>query len=132
MGQGHVYQDRFKSFPIESDGHFLAVCRYVERNALRAGLVRRAEAWRWGALWRRQRAFCQWLTSDWPVSRPGDWIDRVNQPLTSAELAAIENSIRRGTPLGTSSWVCDTAEQLGLGHTLRRCGRPRIAAVGLA
>ncbi len=34
-GQGHIYQQRFKSFPIQDDDHFLVVCRYVERNALR-------------------------------------------------------------------------------------------------
>lgn len=45
-GQGHVYQGRFKSFPVQDDDHFLVVCRYVERNALRAGLVDRAEHWR--------------------------------------------------------------------------------------
>ncbi len=32
-GEGHVYQGRFKSFPIQDDGHFLAACRYVERYA---------------------------------------------------------------------------------------------------
>jgi hypothetical protein len=85
-----------------------------------------------GALWRRQRGLDQWLISDWPVPRPGDWIERVNQPLTGTEAAAIENSIRRGTPLGTPHWVHATAEQLDLGHTLRRCGRPRIAAVLMA
>ena len=37
-GQGHLYQGRFKSFPVESDGHLLAVLRYVERNPLRAGM----------------------------------------------------------------------------------------------
>ena len=68
--------------------------------------------------------------SDWPVPRPLNWIDRVNEPLTNAELIAVKNSIRRGTPLGTSDWVRDTAEQLDLGHTLRQCGRPRIAAIG--
>src|SRR5436305_82424 len=50
-GTGHVYQGRFKSFPIQDDEHFLTVCRYVERNALRAHLVKRAENWRWGSLW---------------------------------------------------------------------------------
>jgi hypothetical protein len=45
---GHVYQGRFKSFPIAADEHLLAVLRYVERNPLRAGLVVRAEEWRWG------------------------------------------------------------------------------------
>jgi putative transposase len=53
VGTGHLYQGRFKSFPIQEDDHFLAVCRYVERNPLRAGLVRRAEDWQWGSLWRR-------------------------------------------------------------------------------
>jgi putative transposase len=52
-GSGYVYQDRFKSFPVQGDEHFLIVCRYVERNALPAGLVRRAEQWRCSNLWRR-------------------------------------------------------------------------------
>ena len=54
IGAGHLYQGRFKSFPVARDEHFLRLCRYVERNALRAGLVRRAEAWRWCSLGRRR------------------------------------------------------------------------------
>ena len=38
-GTGHLDQGRFKSFPVQSDEHFLTVCRYVQRNALRANLV---------------------------------------------------------------------------------------------
>src|SRR5947209_556299 len=38
-GSGHVYQNRFKAFPVEEDDHLYTVLRYVERNALRAGLV---------------------------------------------------------------------------------------------
>src|SRR6266516_466726 len=53
-GTGHVYQGRFKSFPVQRDEHLLVLCRYVERNALRARLVRRAEHWRWCSLWRRE------------------------------------------------------------------------------
>jgi len=41
-GSGHVYQGRFKSFPVQDDDHFLTVCRHVERNALRAKRVKRA------------------------------------------------------------------------------------------
>ncbi len=55
-GLDHVYQQRYKSFPIQDDDHFWVVCRYVERNALRAKLVARAEDWRWGSLWRWQQA----------------------------------------------------------------------------
>jgi putative transposase len=52
VGTGHLYQGTYKSFPIEADEHLLAVFRYVERNALRAKLVDRAEQWRWSSLWR--------------------------------------------------------------------------------
>ena len=52
-GLGHVYQGRYKSFPVESDEHFWVVARYVERNALRANLVLRAEEWQWSSLWQR-------------------------------------------------------------------------------
>ena len=49
-GTGPLYQGRYKSFPVQNDRHFLTVCRYVERNPLRARLVRRAENWRWSSL----------------------------------------------------------------------------------
>ena len=55
-GSGHVYQGRFKSFLVASDEYLWTVCRYVERNALRAGLCARAEHWRWSSLWRRELA----------------------------------------------------------------------------
>ena len=46
-GLCHVYQGRYKSFSVESDEHFWVVARFIERNALRASLVLRAEEWRW-------------------------------------------------------------------------------------
>ncbi len=126
IGEGHVYQDRFKSFPVQDDGHFLALCRYVERNAQRANLVERAEDWKWSGLWRRLHNCDDRLTSDWPVARPDSWLQRVNQPLTDAELVAIGQSIRRGTPLGSLEWIDQTAVHSGLQHTLRSKGRPRL------
>ena len=51
-GSGHVYQGCFKSFPMQDDAHFTTVCCYVERNALRANLVKRAQDWRWCSLHR--------------------------------------------------------------------------------
>jgi putative transposase len=46
----HIYQGRFKSFPIEQDESLLNVLRYVEPNALRANLVERAQDWPWCGL----------------------------------------------------------------------------------
>ena len=78
-GEGHVYQGRFKSFPIQDDGHFLTVCRYVERNAVRARLVKQAEDWRWGSLWRWMQPTDPdpVLLSPWPIPRSPNWVDRV-------------------------------------------------------
>jgi hypothetical protein len=81
VGTGHLYQGRFKSFPVEQDEHFLQVSRYVERNPLRAGLVNRAQQWRWSSLWqRRQREqLPKWVLSEWPISEPVDWAKVVNR-----------------------------------------------------
>lgn len=127
-GQGHVYQGRFKSFPIQEDTHFYTVCRYVERNALRAGLVRRAEDWRWGSLWRwLQRPVPDpLLLSSWPVPRLSNWVARVNQPLSGPELAAVRRCVKRGSPLGDDQWVETTVQRLKLETTLRPRGRPCV------
>lgn len=127
VGYGHLYQGRYKSFPVESDDHFYQVVRYVERNALRANLVARAEDWRWSSLWRRVHGTAEdrrWL-SKWPLPRPRNWADLVNQPQTEAELEAIRRSVIRSQPYGNDEWVSKTAKQLGLESTLRSRGRPR-------
>jgi len=126
VGYGHLYQGRYKSFPVETDDHSYHVARYVERNAVRANLTPRAEDWRWGSLWRRTRGTPEdrrWL-SRWPVPYPRDWADRVNQPQTEAELAALRRAVTHGSPYGADAWVNRTAQQLGLESTLRRRGRP--------
>ena len=46
---GAVYQGRFKAIAVQRDAHFLAVCRYVEQNPVRAGLASSAKAWPWGS-----------------------------------------------------------------------------------
>jgi len=127
-GAGHVYQGRFKSFPVQDDANFLAVCRYVERNAARAGLSRQAENWRWGSLWRwlQKAEPVPCLLSAWPIARLPNWVERVNEPLTAAELAAVRRSAQRGTPLGESSWIEATSQRLGLASTLRPRGRPQV------
>src|SRR5437762_111275 len=87
-GSGHVYQGRFKSFPCQDDEHLLMMMRYIERNALRAKLVRRAQDWRWCSLWRRMHGDEENLLSAWPIEMPADWVRRVNRPQSEAEEAA--------------------------------------------
>jgi putative transposase len=129
VGCGHLYQGTYKSFPVQDDDHFYAVCRYVERNAKRANLVERAERWRWSSLAQRlgklRTVEAPPKLSAWPVSRPRDWLKWVNQAQTEAELAALRKAIARGQPFGNETWQAQTADRLGLESTMRPRGRPR-------
>jgi putative transposase len=126
VGYGHLYQGRFKSFPVETDDAFLTICRYVERNALTAGLVERAEEWPWSSLRARFDGSDQLksILCPWPVDAPRNWVDLVNQTITSKEMERVQTSIRRDRPFGEPSWVARIAKRLHLEDTLRPEGRP--------
>lgn len=129
-GTGHLYQGRFKSFPVQRGPHLLLVLRYVERNALRANLVARAEDWVWGSLWRRESQRGLAILSDWPVERPADWKEFVNEPHSAEELDALRRSANRGCPFGDDDWQKAMVQELGLEWTVRPRGRPRKTAEG--
>ena len=122
-GYGAVYQGRFKAIPIGGDRHFLWVCRYVERNALRAGLVKRAEHWRWSSLWRRTHEQPEWL-APWPCTAPDAWIPLVNAPQTREELERFRAMAAAGLPFGDDQWTASTMRQLGMPLRGKR-GQPR-------
>jgi putative transposase len=126
-GSGPVYQGRFKSFPVQSDEHFLTVARYVERNALRAKLVKRAEQWQWSSLWRWAQGNPELLglLCVWPVERQRQWVAWVNQSERASELEDLRCSAQRGRPFGSEGWVARIAKRLGLETTLRPRGRPK-------
>ena len=76
-GNGHVYQDRYKSKPVGSIRHYLTLIRYIEANPLEAGLVDRAEHWRWSSLAERLSRRHR-IIVDGPVSLPSNWPEIVN------------------------------------------------------
>jgi putative transposase len=124
-GSGHIWQGRFKAFPIQEDEHLLTVIRYIECNPLRAGLVDRAEAWPWSSLRDWVNPALVPFFHPGPVPRPTDWHTYVNMPLHAKDLKRLRRSVRRGTPFGKPSWTETTAGHLGLEDTLRPPGRPR-------
>ena len=124
-GTGHLYQGRYRSFLVKEDRHFLTVCRYVERNPVRARLVARAQDWKWGSLWRFTRGKeMPGLQLDWPVQRPANWEALVNADLASNELETMRSSVKRGSPYGDEGWQELMANSLGLRSTIRPRGRP--------
>lgn len=123
-GNGHIYQGRFKNFPIQTDAHLLRVWAYVEANPLRARLVRRAEEWRWSSL-STNRSIIRPTLSESPVPRPTPWVEVVNQQVEGDVLTSIRRSVSRGAPYGDDQWRIAIAKEHGLEFTLREPGRPR-------
>jgi len=126
-GTGHLYQGRYTSVPVQSDRHLLALIRYVESNARRAGLVPRAEDWPWSSLG-APASVRDGLVFDGPVPRPSDWLERVNEPLP--DLDQIRECVVKGRPFGSSDWAQEAATRHGLQFTMRARGRPRKSRPG--
>lgn len=125
---GHVWQGRFKAFPIQQDDHLLSVIRYVERNPVRSKTipVRKAERWPWSSVSTVTPPDVELPTlHPGPAPRDEGWLAHVNQSLTEEELNAIHECISRGKPFGSERWTKMTAKKLGLESSLRSRGRPR-------
>lgn len=122
-GTGAVYQSRFTAVPVQTETSLYRVCRYVERNALRKGLVEKAELWRWGSLF----AMCENChaipLARWPVLRPPNWIEIVNEVENQAELDDLRKLLRRNQPIGDPAWQTAVAPFIGL--SMRPPGRPK-------
>lgn len=99
-GRGAVYQGRYKASHVEDDPHFLAVCRYVERNALRAKLVGRAEEWRWSSVSQRSGNHDFVRLAKWPVPQPTEWIAELNSLESTAETEVAERARARRSVQG--------------------------------
>jgi putative transposase len=123
VGHGHVYQGRFRSFPVEGSRYFFNVVRYVEANPLRAGLVSRAEAWPWSSL--SARISGSTLVHPGPLELPDHWVSLVNGRLKQDELEMLHACLSAGRPYGAPRWVERTATAHGLEQTLKTRGRPK-------
>lgn len=64
---GHLWQDRFKSFPVERDAYLLECGRYIERNPLRVGLVGAPEEYPWSSYARHRSGREDGLTDRHPL-----------------------------------------------------------------
>lgn len=126
-GMGHLYQGRFKSFPLRDDHHYLSVLRYIEANPFRAKLAETPDQWPYSSLAKRM-GLCnnEIKLTQGPVPLPPNWTERVLAFADYEQRAdEIRKCIKRGRPFGDKQWVNKTAAQLQLESTLRPRGRPR-------
>lgn len=122
---GHIWQGRFKSFPIQQDSYLIMALKYVELNPLRAGLVSSLEEWEWSSQIERIGKSRLGLLDDPPVELPEDWKAYLNTAFTDRELEILQMSIKRQSPLGEKEWVEYVCKNYGMESTLRKVGRPK-------
>lgn len=126
IGYGHIYQGRYKSFPVQTDFYFLSLVRYVERNAKRAAFVKKAEDWKWSSIYLRlygdekQKK----LLNNWPVEIPDNYLKWINQPQPKEEVENIRCNLKRNRPFGEEDWTKKMVERFGLETTMRNPWRP--------
>jgi len=127
IGQGHLYQGRYKSFVCQDDIHFLTLVRYVERNALKANLIKKAENWKWSSVWRREKGTEKEkeLLSEWPIVIPQNYLATLNESQTKEEENILERSIQKSAPFGEFNWTNKIVKKFGLEQTLKSVGRPK-------
>ncbi len=125
-GIGHVYQGRFKSFPVQSNEYYLTVMRYIESNPLRAGLVKSGKDWQYSSLAIRQEIDKENLVlSKGPLSLPRNWNRLVDVLPNQTLIDDLQRCTQRGRPFGTDIWTTRTASGMELESTLRPRGRPK-------
>jgi len=99
VGHGHIYQDRYHSFLVESETYYYHAIRYVEANPLRSGLVDSARHWRWSSLRERLDKDCERaLVDDGPLPLPGSWPSLVDECVPGKVLNDLRNASGRQEP----------------------------------
>jgi len=124
--RGYLWQGRFGSFVMQRR-HALAAVRYVERNPVRAGLVRRAWAWPWSSA----RAHVQGRGD--ALIAPGgplaaevtDWRAYLAAEEDEATLERLRRHGRTGRPLGPVSFLRRLERRLDRRLVPGTPGRPR-------
>jgi REP-associated tyrosine transposase len=122
IGTGPLYQGRYKAFPIQSNGHFYTVARYVERNPVRARLIGRAEEWPWSSASHRSNNCDPALLDEWPVPIPLNWLAHLNEPQNQIDLSKLREALAKGRPFGDPQWIDQMVATFDLQHTVRPQG----------
>lgn len=114
---GHLWQERFSSFPLD-ESHLLFAVRYVLLNPVRAGLVNQAEDWHHSSIKAHLSGIADDLVDPGPMSeRIESWESYLEVPETNETLEILRMHSRTGRPLGDDGFI-DRVERLSA-RTLR-------------
>ena len=126
---GHLWQDRFFSSPVD-DEYFWNALIYVERNPVRAGLVRAPWRWRWSSAAAHVEGVdpAGLLAMDiWRKRLPpgSDWRDAISRPQDDAVTERLRTWSHRGCPLGSDTFISKLETALDRRLRPQPRGRPK-------
>jgi putative transposase len=103
---GHLFQGRFGSYAMD-DAHLMVAVRYVENNPVKAGLVAKAEDWRWSSARAHVLGEDDGLTNIAEIGRHvTNWRAYLVDGVEAADRDEIvEAAMRSGRPLGNQAWA---------------------------
>ncbi|MEO7827306.1 MAG: transposase [Allosphingosinicella sp.] len=123
--RGHLWQCRFASFPMDEEW-LIACARYVELNPVRAGLVKRPEAWRWSSARAHLGLGADGVIEAEPLlERVPDWRSLLDSGLEEESRRTIRARERTGHPLGGEAFLDRLCAIMGRQVRPRPRGRPR-------
>ena len=126
---GHLWQGRFFSSPLDEE-YMWAALRYVERNPVRAKMVRRAENYRWSSAGahcglREDPLLTTARTWRERLSAVKDWSAWLAEGDEAEELATLRRNVDKGLPCGAESFLDRLEKLAGRPLRVRPIGRPR-------
>lgn len=132
--KGHLWQGRFFSSPLD-ELYMWAAIRYVEKNPVRARMVRKAENYRWSSA----GAHCQKTASDLLTKKPvwkrkldsiEDWSDWLAEDEDSEALKILRRNADKGLPCGSEGFIEKLERKAGRLLAYRAIGRPKRLGKG--
>ncbi|GAB3403729.1 transposase [Massilia agilis] len=130
---GSLFQGRFRTSLVEADKYFLACCRYIELNPVRAQLAADPAEYPWSSY--RHHAGLRpdpvvsdhslyWSLGNTPFQREAAYIELVQQGLPEQELRQIDEAVRKGWPLATDTFKAELERKTSRRILPAKRGRP--------
>jgi len=123
--KGNLWQGRFLSYPMDERHLYLAV-RYIERNPVRAGIVKKAEDYPWSSAKSHVlRVPDKVLTEFYLNSDIKDWSTYLQGEEKEEDLDTFRKHERTGRPLGDKDFITKIEEMTGRALRKKKGGRPK-------
>ncbi len=124
---GRLWECRFYSSIIDKESYLLSVCRYIEKNPVRAKLIENPLQYKWSsAKYILSKDNPEWLEPAWTdYFTKDEYIKFLNQQEGVEEIKKIRRSILKGMPLGSAKFIKKLSEEVGIFLNTRPRGRPK-------